>query len=231
MNEIIDHAIRMVNLPFTVMLGLVVIYWLLVMVGALDMDLFDVETHMDGMDHGDSGQHVEGGHDAHREIGFFTKVMHFAGVGEVPVTFILSVMSLCMWMCSMAAHYYIQSSLSPGLLAFALLAPNLIVSLIATRFLVLPFRPMFRVLMKDRDPGEAVLGNFCKITSTTADNEFGQAEITTKGSPVIINVRTINDAVIHKGETATVVREDREKGIFYIAEMPPASNNNTTSQT
>lgn len=229
MNEIVEHAIRMVNLPFTVLLGLVIIYWLLVMVGAMDMDLFsDVHTHVDG----DVGHHVEGAHDAHsHHEGAFTKVLKFAGVGDVPVMFILSVMSLCMWMFSMAAHYYVQSSLSPGLLAFALLAPNLVVSLIATRFLVLPFRPMFRVLMKDRDPGEAVLGNFCKIISTTADSDFGQAEISTKGAPVIINVRTINDAVIPKGVVATVVREDREKGIFYIAEMPPASNNNPTSQT
>ena len=203
----------MVNLPFTVLLGLIVLYWLLVALGALDVHLFsDFESEA----------HAEIHHDAHHEIdhdlGSLTKILHFVGVGDVPVMVIVSVLGLSMWLGSMLANYYLTDG--SQLYALALLVPNFLISAVVTRFVTLPMRPLFRSLSKERGAGEEVLGRVCRIVTSQATATFGQAEITRSGAPVLINVRTLDDAVLVKGARAAVVRSDSEKGVYYITPMP-----------
>src|SRR6187431_1907441 len=117
MHEVLTESIRWVNLPFTVLLGVIVLYWLLVGLGALDMNLFgdvdaDLHTHV----------HVETDVDAHplvpgdpphltgdkaggiskelggEESGFLLQALAFLNVGQVPVMFVISVLVLCLWL-------------------------------------------------------------------------------------------------------------------------------------
>ena len=206
----------MVNLPFTVFLGLIVLYWLLVALGALDVHLF---SDFDSDVHGDIH------HDASHDIGSFTKILHFVGVGDVPVMVIVSVLGLSMWLGSMIANYYLTDG--SQLYALALLIPNFVISVVVTRYITLPMRPLFRSLSKDRGAGEEVLGNICRITTSEATPTFGQAEITRSGAPVLINVRTLDDAVLVKGAQAAVVRGDSEKGVYYITPMPTIESSQT----
>ena len=203
----------MVNLPFSVLLGLIVLYWLLVALGALDVHLFsdfESDLHHD-LDH-------DAHHDLDSDLGSFTKILHFVGVGDVPVMVIVSVLGLSMWLGSMIANYYLTGG--SQLYALALLVPNFLISAIVTRYVTLPMRPLFRSLSKDRGAGEEVLGRVCQIVTSEATPTFGQAEITRSGAPVLINVRTLDDAVLVKGARAAVVRSDAEKGVYYITPMP-----------
>ena len=209
MNEVFDQAFRMVNLPFTVLLGLIVLYWLLVALGALDVHLFS-----------------DVGHDAHHELdhdgdGF----LHFLGIGDVPVMVIVSVLGLSMWLGSMLSNYYLTGG--SQLYALALLVPNFLISVVVTRYVTLPLRPLFRLINKDRGPGEEVLGRVCQIVTSEATPTFGQAEITRSGASVLINVRTLDDAVLVKGARAAVVRSDSEKGVYYITPMPSLESSQT----
>ena len=210
----------MVNLPFSVLLGLIVLYWLLVALGALDVHLFsDFESEVQ----------VEGDVDAHHEfdhdLGSLTKILHFVGVGDVPVMVIVSVLGLSMWLGSMIANYYLTDG--SQLYALALLVPNFLISVVVTRFVTLPMRPLFRTLSKERGAGEEVLGRVCQIVTSQATPTFGQAEITRSGAPVLINVRTLDDAVLVKGARAAVVRSDAEKGVYYITPMPSLESSQT----
>ena len=209
----------MVNLPFTVLLGLVVVYWLLVALGALDVHLFSdmgTDTHVDA--DGDVDLHHDAHHEIEHDVTGFSTLLHFVGVGDVPVMIIISVLSLAMWLGSMLANYYFTDG--SALLALALLVPNFLVSVVVTRYLTLPLRPLFRLINKDRSPGEEVLGRVCRIVTSEANAKFGQAEITRSGAPVLINVRTLDGVVLRKGERAAVVRADSEKGVHYITPMP-----------
>lgn len=205
MSEVFEQAFRMVNLPFTVLLGLIVLYWLLVALGALDVNLFSDVDH-------------DVHHDLDHDISGFTKVLHFVGVGDVPVMVIVSVLGLSMWLGSMLANFYLTGG--SQLYALALLVPNFLISVVVTRYVTLPLRPLFRLINKDRGPGEEVLGRVCQIVTSEATPTFGQAEITRSGASVLINVRTLDDAVLVKGAHAAVVRSDLEKGVYYITPMP-----------
>ena len=215
MNEVFAESIRYVNLPFTVLLGMVVIYWLFVMLGALDHEL--------GL-HGEQDAHTHHHASVH---GWFGNMLHFVNVGEVPVMIVASILALCLWIGSMVANYYWTGG--SVLLALAFLIPNLIVALVITRYVTLPLRPLFRYLGKEHDELQIVLGQTCLITTSQATESFGQAQIETKGAPLLINVRTMDGSAIPKGATAVVVSEDAAKGIYFIADLPKPELQSTTN--
>lgn len=245
MHEVLTESIRWVNLPFTVLLGFVAFYWFMVGLGVLDMSLFgdiDADLHVDGHfdahahvdtdvgDHplvpGDAGGlHSGDGHGLNKELtgahndGFLVQTLSFLNVGQLPLTLIISVMALCLWLGSMIINRYFTGG--SAVLALAFLIPNFAVSLVATRYLTLPFRPFFRKITRDRDEHVATVGRRCIIVTSEATPEFGQAEIATEGAPLLLNVRTLNDARLVKGDTAVVVRIDQDRSLYFIT---PLSN-------
>lgn len=242
MHEVFTEAIQWVNLPFTILLGLVILYWLLVALGALDSDLFgdaggvgdihadfDAHLHVDAnsdlhIDGDSTHLHTDGGH-AHLEHGpgFFNSALSFLNVGKVPVMFVFSVLALCLWLGSMIAnHYFTGGSI---ILASMALLPNLILSVVATRYITYPFRPVFRALSRDRDEKFEIIGRRCIVVTSEATPEFGQAEIATDGVPLLLNVRTMNETRLVKGEPAVVVRTDADRGIHFITPIPNPTPN------
>lgn len=244
MHEVLTESIRWVNLPFTVLLGVVMLYWIMVGLGVLDMSLFgdlDADLHVDGhvdahaeveTDVGDhplvpgdpAGLNAGEVHGIHKEMAgdhsasFFTQALTFLNVGQVPLTLVVSVLALCLWLGSMIANrYFTGGSVA---LTTAALVPNFIVAIIATRYITLPFRPVFRAINRERNEGVIIVGQRCVIVTSEATPEFGQAEIKTDGAPLLLNVRTVNDAVLSKGETAVVVRVDGDRSLYFITPLP-----------
>lgn len=203
MLEVFSEAIRPINLPFTILLGVVVLYWTLVAVGAFGLD-FGADGDIDadvGMDAADS------------EIGWFSHLLNFINVGEVPITIVLSFLTLCVWILSIVVNYYwTAGSMSLGLAA---LLPIFAVSAVVTRYLTLPFRPLMRAM--NREPEHLpIVGRTCLITTSEATPQFGQAQIATKGAPILINVRTLEEQPLPRGTTGLVVRKDDAKDVFYV---------------
>ena len=205
MQQVFSEAITPVNLPFTVLLGIVMLYWLFVALGALDADS-DVDFDAD---HDLSGH----GHD-----GWFSGMHSFINLGDVPLMVVLSILALCLWTGSLIANHYFTDQ--RALLALAFLLPNLAVSLVVTRYLTLPLRPIFRMLRRDEEDSVPIVGEPCRITTSTANEQFGQAEIETKGAPLLIEVRTLDGAALPRGTTAVVVRENKERGVYFVVEVP-----------
>lgn len=205
MQELLSEALRPVNLPFTMLLGAVIIYWLLVAVGALGIDLAadgdaDADAGTDGDSHGP-----------------FFAVLDFINLGEVPLTMVVSVYALCAWMLSMIANFYwVGDSWLRGLAA---LAAILVASALVTRYVTLPFRPLMRALNAQGEKHVPVVGRTCLVTTSEANPTFGQAQIETKGAPILINVRTMDGSALPRGATGLVVKEDPEKELYYIVEV------------
>jgi hypothetical protein len=209
--DVLDASMAAVNLPYTVFLGLILLYWLAVIVGGLDLDLFnvgidtdvDVDTNMDTAAPGLSG------------IGL--AVLQFFHVGTVPLMLLLSFLSLSMWAISVLTNYYLHNQ-SP-LLALLFFVPNVIVSLFTTKIVTLPFRTVFRSLHDERQAMPEVLGKICVIKTSKVDATSGQAEIIGHGAPLLLNVRTIGDEVLDKGEEALVVQCNEHTNTYIIARL------------
>jgi hypothetical protein len=232
MIELISESFRLVNLPFTVLLILVVLYWLLVAVGALggpaaDADLdVHADAHLDhDVDIDTMHHHVEGnhsGHGSHEGGSWWGNTLKFVNLGDVPVMVVLSVLILSLWAFGIVANRYWAGD--SALLKTAFLGANLVASVVITRYVTLPLKPIFRVLNKQYDESVKIVGEHCRVVTSEATSRFGQAEIATKGVPLLIHVRTLNDAVLRKGDLAVVVREDTEHRIFFITANPIPTN-------
>lgn len=204
MLEVFSEAIRPINLPFSILLGAVILYWLLVAIGLMGMDFgadADIDADIDG-----TGGDFHGGP--------FSQLLNFVNIGEVPITIVLSILTLCIWTLSMLVNsYWTGSSLVLGLVAYI---PIFLVSLVLTRFLTLPFLPLMRALNREGDEHLPLVGRTCTIITSEATARFGQAQIETKGAPILINVRTSEEDPLPKGATGLIVRKDGTKDVFYV---------------
>ncbi len=200
MIEFFHASISLVNLPFTVLLVLIVLYWLSVIIGALDIELFDLDLSQDmDMDH--SG-------------GFVHSFLSLLNIGEVPVMVVISVMILVGWCFSMLSNYYLNSGMSL-LIGAGLLVPNFIVSLVMAGLVTRPLRALFSTLDQE-DTHQKILNRVGKVTTSQVTPTFGQLEIETRGAPILVNVRTTEDTVLKKGDKAIIYDEDKDKGIYFV---------------
>lgn len=213
MLEVFQAAISPLNIVFTVMLILVVLYWICVILGAFDIELFDVDLDI-GTDI-DADVDIDADTEVHGP-GFLRAFLAFFYVGEVPVMVLLSVMVCSMWFISMFGNYYLNPAQS-WLIAMPIFIGNLFASLMIIKAIGKPLKKFFDMFEKDYNAPRPVLGRLCTVTTTKVSDELGQAQVKTKGAEITLNVITENGETLHKGEQAVVVRKDENKGVYVIA--------------
>lgn len=212
MSELLHVALMPANLIFTALLGLVVVYWIMVILGALDFDFlnidFDTDTDVD-VDV-DTDMDVQGG-------GVLRSVLEFFYVGEIPVMVLVSVFALCVWMVSVLGNYYLNPKGSL-ILSLPILAGNLIVSCMLVKIMAVPLRKLFKSLETDPNATRSVMGRICRIVTTEITNtRIGQGEVTGKGAPVLLNVMAEGDHVFVKDDEAVIVGHNKKTGVYLIA--------------
>jgi hypothetical protein len=220
MKELITDAVLWYNLPLTILFGAVVLYWIGVCFGALDMDTFDVDVDHDV--HLETDAHADVDHDFEKEVhaegsgGIFMGVLRFLNVGDVPFMLILSIFTVCLWTLSMTANHYLNpgASVIPALL---ILGGGVFVSGVVTKIVSTPFRAVMRKLRSEEERQEPIVGRAGRVTSTDVSAAFGQVEIATEGAPIIINARIHEgSARLVKDDECLVIEEEPTRGFYYV---------------
>jgi hypothetical protein len=224
MIEVFQAAFSPVNLVVTVLLILNLIYWITVILGALDVDFLDVELFDSGLDAGpdvdvDMDVDAEGDLDLDMsQHSVLRSIMHFFYVGEVPIMLLSSILILSMWtLCMFGNHYF-----NPGssfLLAVPVYAASLVGSLFICRIFAMPLKKVYDMFNKDYNAPRKVMGRICTVVTTSVSDKMGQAEVKTKGAPIVLNVVSDGERVFHKGDEAVIVGRDSEKGTYTIAPL------------
>ena len=229
MTELFREAISPPNLLYTLLLGLVMIYWVTVLLGALDLDFLDVDIDTDvdvdvdvdiDVDV-DADIDVDADVDAETEVdvsggpGFFVQTAAFFNVGSVPFMIFLSVLVLSMWSSSVLVHYYFGKPYS--WFFFAFFVPNLVASLFITKLLTTPLKSFHKHVNQDGVSNKALVGKICRVTLMASPEKSGQAEINFDDQNFLLNVRSSGDESIPKGSQAIIVEYDPEKNLYLIA--------------
>jgi len=222
---LLNASFALVNLPFTIMLIVVVLYWMTVIVGALDVSVLDFDLDLDAdadldfdadadLDVDAEGGDVDGAHSSGEGL---RAVLRYLNMGEVPVTIVVTFFVLSSWTISVLANWYLNRSASVlfGLLVFV---PNVLVSAHIAKYAAVPFRAVFRQLDKGTSRTEDMIGKRCTVTTTEATESFGRAAIEAKGPPIILNVRTENET-LKKGDGAVIVAFNEEAGVYIISKL------------
>lgn len=208
--EFFKELITLVNLPVTIMMGMVVLYWSMVILGVLGMDAIDFDLGVDA----DLDLDLDPGIDA-EPASAFSEVLGFLHLGEVPAMIVGSLLVFLMWILTVLSNHYLNSeqSLILGLL-FAL--PNLFISVMVTKAFLWPFLNVFKTDQTTVETRENMIGVKGVVMTSEVTGTFGQLEIQIDGPPVVINARTNDGEKLAKGDYAKIVAYNLANDTFTV---------------
>lgn len=206
MKELLEASIQGANVIPTAILIFTLVYWLIVIVGVIDFNAFDIDLDLD----------IEGPEvDADISIGWLNSVLIFFNLGQIPFMIFLSFLTLPMWIISVQVNHLMGNE--GWLLGLALLIPNLVVSLFVAKFLTMPFVKFFSKLGTEGETTMTMIGKICHVILPLNSESIGQVEVNVDGSSFRINAKTTEENTMQKGEQGLVI-EYHENGQYYVVE-------------
>ncbi|WDS36464.1 hypothetical protein [Pseudoxanthomonas sp.] len=207
MLEFLSVALSWPTLPYSIVLGFSVAYWLLAATGIVDAD---------GLHGGDLhyGDFHHGGDDAiHGISGMFARL----GLGGAPVMLVVALVAFFGWTITYFGHLlFLQQVAAPvrwGLgtvLALVALVPGVAVSAFV-------LRPIRRLLLKLRPVEQAsILGRPGVVVSPVVDAQAGRATVDDGGAGLILQVRTVPGTSLVRGERLVLVDYDAANNLYLV---------------
>ena len=224
--NLIDASVQFPTVIFTIGLLVALVYWLFVILGALDIDLLGGADDVSGALKG-AGEAVTGGvkgaaeavtggvkggaEAAHALVG--GGLWAWLGLATVPVTVSMSVVLLLTWAGSILAMQYGPHGLGTAL-AIVMAVAVVLIALPLAGFLVRPLRPVFEV--KVGKSNKDYVGATCTITTGHVDDGFGQATIEDGATVLVIPVRCDRAGVLGRGAKALVIDFDPVRHAYVV---------------
>jgi hypothetical protein len=246
MTHFLTAALSFPAVVYTVVLGVVLVYWVFVMIGAAHVNLLGegaadgaldgaADGALDGAAKGalegatkgileGAADHAGGaeGHDlGDVPDGGAIGIMAALKLRSAPATVVLSLIVLFAWLLSMLG---MQAVTGLGLDGGALTAAKLAVFVVAPLVALLPtsalVRPLARVFTPHAAPRHASLvGKLCTIRTGTVTDRFGEALLEDGGAGVVVRVRVESGERLGRGDQAVIVGYDAERQEFTVAPM------------
>jgi hypothetical protein len=237
MVEVFVLALSFPSVVFTVLLGVVLVYWAFVMVGVIHIGEGSegaLEGKLEGATKGllegavdGAGHHVEladggnadldgddGGH------GALAAIMSALHLRSVPATVVFSLIVTFAWLVSVVSMQ-IMTRLAPALvgplLAIGVLLASLVLALPLTS---LAARPLAKVFAPKHAPAKSdFVGRTCVVRTGTVTSKFGEATLPDGGAGLVIRVRIEDGKQLGRGEQALIVDYDAERETYLVEPM------------
>lgn len=208
MLELLEFSITGVNVIPTVLLIFVLVYWIIVILGVIDVDTVDVDLDLD------VDVDVDADVDVEVELGGLASVLSFFNIGHMPLMIFITFFSLPLWVSSILVNDFfgIQSFL-PGLVTFF---PLFIGCLFVAKFLTIPIAKFYRKIRQNTEAVKYIVGQICIAKLPISESSLSQAEIKVNGTSVLINAKTRNGLSIPKGEKALVIEHNKEEKFYFV---------------
>lgn len=190
MGEFVDAALSFPTIVFSFLLAAVLVYWLLVLLGTLDIEIGDLDVG-DGL-----------------------------GLGGVPVTVTASVLVVISWFVSLAGGVLVGAfepgAFVRVLLGVGVLVVAVAVGLLVARVVAVPLRRLYAP--GGEASRNDFVGRECVIRTGRVTGEFGQAEVTAvDGSSAIVQVRQTGEHELSNGRRALIFDYDIDGEFFWVA--------------
>jgi hypothetical protein len=202
-------------LPATILLGFLVGWSLLALLGAAEVDVSGPNTTVDGGSTGVEGKvDVTSATDAVSGLGMTT--LRWLNLHEVPLMVWGGAFIVAFWLISIHLWLFIDAGFfgDPNLLwSSVLVVRNLLLAAAITKLVTQPMRGWFKT---ERLTSGSLIGQECEISSLEASSEFGQVKLKTDGSPLLLNVRT-DGAHLAKGARVWIVHYDSSRRVYIVS--------------
>jgi len=191
---------------YTVLIGVLVIFWLFAIIGALDIDIISFDADLDLDVDGDI------------EIPGFVGLLHTLGFTGVPFTIVLSVLIFLAWIFTYLVSAYlipvIPTTLLKLLVGTATLISSFLIAIPLTSKIVSPLRKL--ALENSAKSNKDYLGGMCKVTSLSVDETFGQGKIQTTGTSLVVRIRAAIPNDMKKGDIVRPISYDETENVYHV---------------
>lgn len=195
MNRFIETALSFPVVIFSLLLAISMVYWLLVCCGILGDGSVDID--MQGVSACDHATARSG-----------KGLLARAGLSGVPVSIILTLISVSGWWVSYFSHQLLIDPLALGFfyypLGFATGLFALAVALVFTRLVIGFFKPLVRRI-KGPEPAP-ICGQVAIVTSQTVSFKSGRALMNDGGAGLLLQVRTFSPPVIKRNDRVVLLQ-------------------------
>jgi len=213
------------NAVMTVIMAILVVYWLFVFfsgAGLDDLDLgFDFDVDIDTAEPEPADMDADGGADdveaaQEKEPGFFMKFLSFMNVGKVPFMLILSTLKFFMWVGTLITTSFINVT-GWGVLSVFILVPLFFVGLFFTKLSTNPLVRLFKEIGYKGEEAIDFLGRSGKMLSTIQGDKIGSAEFLVDKNSIKLNVKSIDGEEIKYGDYIIVADESDDKKVYLVS--------------
>lgn len=237
MDELLPIVFSMPTLPWTCLVIVSVVYWLTVILGALDVDVLGgAEGKIASVGHahdlGDMGHAGDGhadGHDladgAAAKEGVLTSLLSMLKLRSVPVTISLSFLGLFGWIIS----YLLAKNVGPALPLPAagtnalLFAVTFVASLFATSAAVRPLARLF--VTRQGTQHKDLVGKVVRITTGRVDGKFGEGHLDDGAAGLQLQVRCADPDALARDDEALILGWDAKTESFEVEPMSAIDEN------
>ena len=215
MIEFFENCVSPAMLAPTVLLGLCLLYWILVIVGVLGMEAFDFDV--DPAVDVDPSIDVDGGVDvdAGGHGGFVVESLKFFHLGDVPLMIVLSIFALSFWGANYAANQYFNPEWR-GWFSVLWFGPSLLVGLVITKLILMPSARIFAFKDNAAIDRERLIGQKAIVTTSEVSESFGQASIQQDGPPIVLNVRVEKGDSFQQSDVVKIINYNKESDTFLV---------------
>lgn len=212
MQELLDVIVAPSNIVYTILLLVVLFYWISVLLGALDLSAFDFDVEADTDLDLDVDSEVD--IDANN-AGWVIGTLQFFNFGRIPFMIIMTFVVLSAWTIALLVNHYIGND--SILFALILAIPNICVSLIITKIITTPLVPTFERMNKGEEDVD-YLGRTGLVILSASSTDVGQVQVMVNESPLLITVKAVKDQIgpIAKGAEVLIVRRAKNRKYYLV---------------
>ena len=197
MGSFINAVVAYPTAIYTALLGAVLFYWVLALIGLVDFESSGVDLDL----------HADGSVD---DLGSLAGFMIAFGLDGVPFSIVVSLLVLSAWTLSCLAGMWLLPLVPTTLLQVlagtaVLLASGAIALPITARLL----RPTKRLFVTHNAVSNAgLVGMACVVTTASVDEQFGYAEVKRRGAGLNVRVWARTPNSLSKGSNARIAEYD-----------------------
>ncbi|MCA8995766.1 MAG: hypothetical protein KDA80_02245 [Planctomycetaceae bacterium] len=200
--EFLTQCLSWPAFPFTFLLGLVMVYWLMVIFGG-GIDMIDLDLDMDvDMDADVSGSLADWG----------MMGVKWFNLGDVPLMLWMSILALTSWLVTMTFDKDMAAASNWQIVGVIL--RNLGIGLFAAKVVTQPLKGKLK--HKEPHPPKEMLGMRCTVKTGELTPEFGQIECPIEdGAPLYLNARTA-EGTIPRGAVVEIIEYHPDSRLYYV---------------
>jgi len=140
------------------------------------------------------------------------------GLYGVPITIIISFISLFGWLICYYMVHVLAGVLPDGLLRYLIGTPILLValflSMMITAFIIKALRPLFKKAQQHTD--KLVLGQTVVVRTSKVNNSFGEAILEDGGAGLILKIRSTGEQVFARGDRVVLLEYMKDENTYRV---------------